>query len=90
VASPKFSASESAAEQSKIFMCFIVPFTAVGDGTRLFNVGIEHSVILEGCEIRDILRIEDSLLGKNARACRTPGGRKALRLFLGDDSKVTI
>jgi glucose-1-phosphate thymidylyltransferase len=70
--------------------CFIGPFTAVGDGSRLCNVGIEHSVILEGCEIKDIQRIEDSLLGKNARACRSGDNRKALRMFLGDDAQLVI
>jgi len=64
--------------------CFIGPFTAVGDCSKLYNVGIEHSVILEGCEIRDIQHIEDSLLGKNARACRGSDARSALRMFLGD------
>ncbi|WP_338827376.1 hypothetical protein [Neomoorella thermoacetica] len=39
--------------------CFIGPFTAVGDSCRLYNVSLEHSVILEGCEIKDVQRIEE-------------------------------
>jgi len=70
--------------------CFIGPFTAIGDYSRLYNVGIEHSVILEGCEIRGIQRIEDSLLGKNARAFRGSDARSALRMFLGDDAQLVI
>ena len=70
--------------------CFIGPFTAVGNGSRLYNVGIEHSVLLEGCELRDIQRIEDSLLGKCAKVCRGGDNRRALRMFLGDDAQLII
>jgi glucose-1-phosphate thymidylyltransferase len=70
--------------------CFVGPFTAVGDNCRLYNVGIEHSVILEGCEIKDVQRIEDSLLGKSARVCHAGDNRRALRMFLGDDAELVI
>jgi glucose-1-phosphate thymidylyltransferase len=70
--------------------CFIGPFTAVGNGSKLNNVGIEHSVVLEDCEIRDIQRIEDSLLGKGAIVCRSADNRMALRMFLGDDAQLII
>ncbi len=70
--------------------CFIGPFTAVGSNCRLYNVGIEHSVILEGCEIKDVQRIEDSLLGKSARVCHAGDNRRALRMFLVDDAELVI
>ena len=70
--------------------CFIGPFTVIGDESRLANVGIEHSVILEGCELRDIQRVEDSLLGRGARVCRAGDNRRALRMFLGDDAQLVI
>ncbi|AOQ22665.1 Glucose-1-phosphate adenylyltransferase [Moorella thermoacetica] len=70
--------------------CFVGPFTAVGDNCRLYNVGLEHSVILEGCEIKDVQRIEDSLLGKSARVCHAGDNRRALRMFLGDDAELVI
>ncbi|WXJ94747.1 hypothetical protein MCACP_12220 [Neomoorella carbonis] len=41
-------------------------------------------MILEGCEIKDVRRIEDSLLGKGARVCYGGNNRRALRsMFLG-------
>ncbi len=70
--------------------CFVGPFTAIGDNCRLYNVGLEHSVILEGCEIKDIQRIEDSLLGKSAKVCHAGDNRRALRMFLGDDAELVI
>lgn len=70
--------------------CFIGPFTAIGDDSKLYNVGVEHSVILEGCLLKDIHRVEDSLLGKSAKVYRGEDNRRALRMFLGDDAQLVI
>ncbi|MBE3585678.1 MAG: glucose-1-phosphate thymidylyltransferase [Thermoanaerobacter sp.] len=69
---------------------FIGPFTAVGDGAHLCDVAVEHSVILEGCEIRDVERLEDSLIGRNVKVLRAPESRRRLQLFMGDDSVIII
>lgn len=69
---------------------FVGPFTAVGDGSRLERVAVEHSVILEGCELRDIPRLEDSLLGRNVKVGRGSGRSHALRMFVGDDSELSL
>jgi len=69
---------------------FIGPFTSIGDKVRVINSVIEHSVILANSEVRDIDRLEDSLVGRNAvilKGQRRPAG---YRLLLGDDCVVEI
>jgi hypothetical protein len=48
-------------------------------------------VILERCEISDIERLEDSLLGKCSKIIKTnTNSHHLLRLMVGDDSIVEI
>jgi len=70
--------------------CFIGPFTAIGDKTKLEHAVVEHSVILEDCELRNVGRIEDSVLGEKVKVFLSGSNRKALRLFLGADSEVAL
>lgn len=77
-------------ENCKIIKSFIGPFTAVGSESVLEDVNLEHSVVLERCELYNIPRIVDSLLGSGARVNKSDTGHKALRLFLGDDAEVVL
>ncbi|OPX91406.1 MAG: Glucose-1-phosphate thymidylyltransferase [Pelotomaculum sp. PtaB.Bin104] len=77
-------------ENCRIIRSFIGPFTAVGNGSILEDVNIEHSVILDRCELRQVPRLEDSLIGTGAKVGKKNSEHKALHLFLGDDAEVIL
>ena len=51
---------------------------------------LEHSVILEQSSIVGIDRVVDSLIGKAVEVRRSDQKPKAVRLMLGDHSKVDL
>jgi glucose-1-phosphate thymidylyltransferase len=70
---------------------FVGPFSSIGDHTRVTNSAVEHCVILESCEITNLERLEDSLLGKCSKVIKTNrNSHNVLRLMVGDDSVVEI
>jgi glucose-1-phosphate thymidylyltransferase len=77
-------------ENCRITRSFIGPFTAVGNDSALEDVSVEHSVIMDKCELIQVPRLEDSLLGTAAKVSRKNSGHKALHLFLGDDAEVIL
>lgn len=68
---------------------FVGPFTSIGNKSTVLNSVIEHSVLLEGAQVILIDRLEDSLIGKNAKVQRY-NKYKAFRLVIGDDSSIEI
>lgn len=71
--------------------CFIGPYTSIHDGVTLEGIDIEHSVILQGAQLRQIpQRITDSLIGR--RAYLHTGDRRpySLKFLIGDDSQVEL
>ncbi|MFQ5427976.1 MAG: glucose-1-phosphate thymidylyltransferase [Thermodesulfobacteriota bacterium] len=69
---------------------FIGPFTSVGEGSKIKKSIIEHSVIFSGTEVNHVDRLEDSLIGRDARVIKCRHKHKALRLMVGDDSVVEV
>jgi glucose-1-phosphate thymidylyltransferase len=68
---------------------FIGPYTSVGNKTQITESSIEYSVILENTQIKNIDRLEESLIGRNAKV--TKNSRKgAIRLHVGDYSEVEV
>lgn len=69
---------------------FIGPFTSIGPDARIRKSIIEHCVILSGAEVDHVERLEDSLIGRNARVVKCHHKHEALRLMIGDDSVVEV
>jgi glucose-1-phosphate thymidylyltransferase len=70
---------------------YIGPFTAIGPDCELFGCEIEHSIVLERSIIRNVeRRIADSLIGREVVVERSPLRPQAIRLLLGDHSRVDV
>jgi glucose-1-phosphate thymidylyltransferase len=59
-------------------------------GATIENSEIEHSIICENTTIRDMKRIEDSLIGKGVQIVRSTGRPAAHRIMVGDSSRIEI
>jgi glucose-1-phosphate thymidylyltransferase len=69
---------------------FVGPYTSIGDRSRVEGSEVDFSVILEDCLVRDVSRLEGSLLGRNVELVRTRRRPAAHRFMLGDHSQVEI
>jgi glucose-1-phosphate thymidylyltransferase len=71
--------------------CYIGPYTAIGDDCVIENAEVEHSILLAGAEVHDLLgRMESSLLGRNVKVGRDQRQPRAYRFLIGDNSEVGI
>jgi glucose-1-phosphate thymidylyltransferase len=69
---------------------YIGPYTSLGRNCTVKQSEMEHSVVLDGSSIIDIHRMTDSLIGRDVQVTKSAQKPKALRLMLGDDSKVEL
>jgi glucose-1-phosphate thymidylyltransferase len=69
---------------------FIGSYTSIGDGCLVENSCIEFSVIMEGCQIRDVAKLDESLIGRNSKVFKDGRVKDALRLCIGDDAEVRV
>jgi len=69
---------------------YIGPFTSVAAGTTIEQSGLEHSVVLENCSIRNIERLSDCVIGRCSVVSRRGDGFKTITLFVGDDARVEL
>lgn len=78
-------------ENSRIVNSYIGPFTSIYHDVIVENSEIEHSMVLENSRIENIgSRIQDSLIGREVNISRSPIKPKALKLTVGDHSKLGI
>ncbi len=70
---------------------YVGPYTAVGEGCVIESAEVENSILLAGCEIRNLAgRVESSLFGRDARVGRDTSQPRAYRFMLGDNSEVRV
>lgn len=80
----------SIAEGCQIRNSLIGPFTSIGAGTIIEDSSIEHSVILENSHIYRIERLVDSVIGRGVEFKKSDERFRAIKLFVGDDSRIEL
>ena len=68
---------------------FIGPYSSIGDNSKIINSNVEYCVIQENVTIKDIERLEDTLMGKNAKVMRNLKHR-TIKLHVGDFSEIEV
>jgi glucose-1-phosphate thymidylyltransferase len=76
--------------RARIVNSYIGPYTSIGDGCEVTDSEVDHSVVLEGSRIIGVAGIADSLIGREVEVTRSGHRPRALRLMLGDHSKVDL
>ena len=80
----------SIAEGCQIRNSFIGPFTSIGAGTIIEDSSVQHSVIMGNSRISRIERLEDSLIGTGVELTKGDERFKAVKLFVGCDSRLEL
>jgi glucose-1-phosphate thymidylyltransferase len=77
--------------RASISKAYIGPYTSIGADVTIEAVEVEHSIVLEGAEIRFLgARLEGSLVGPGARITRAFRVPRALRLSVGGGAEITM
>jgi glucose-1-phosphate thymidylyltransferase len=77
-------------ERTRVVNSYIGPFTSVAADCEVVDSELDHSVVLSGSRILGIDKLTDSLVGRQVEVVRTDRRPHALRLMLGDHSKVEL
>jgi len=75
---------------TRVTNSYIGPFTSIAADCEVTDSEVEHSVILENSRIVGIPRVTDSLIGRDVEVLRSEQKPTALRLMLGDHSRVEV
>jgi glucose-1-phosphate thymidylyltransferase len=68
---------------------YIGPYTSVGDNSKILCSNLEYCVVQECVTVQNVERIEDSLIGKNAKVSCNQRNR-TIKLHVGDYSEVEV
>jgi len=78
------------AANCRIKNSLIQPFTNIRAGTVIEDSSLEHSVILENCQILKIEHLADSVIGRNTVLAGQGKSPEKIKMFTGDDCKVEL
>jgi glucose-1-phosphate thymidylyltransferase len=77
-------------ERTRLVNSYVGPFTSIAADCEVIDSELDHSVVLADSSIVGIAGIADSLIGRYVEVSRTGQRPHALRLMLGDHSKVDL
>lgn len=78
-------------ENTVIENSYIGPFTSIYYGCHIKNSEVEYSIVLEKCKIIDAdIRIERSLLGREAEIIKCQSKPRTQKFIIGDQSIVEL
>ncbi len=78
-------------ENTRIIDSYIGPFTSIYHNCLVENAEIEHSLVLEHSQIVDVsTRVTDSLIGRHVELRHAETKPRALKLTLGDNSRLGL
>ncbi len=78
-------------KNTRIINSYIGPFSSIYHDVLIENSEIERSIVLENSTVRNIpTRIQDSLIGRNAEVTVTRSRPNALKMHLGDYSRLGL
>ncbi|MFO1538015.1 MAG: glucose-1-phosphate thymidylyltransferase [Actinomycetota bacterium] len=69
---------------------YVGPFTSIGADCTITDAELDHSVVLDRARIVGVAGIADSLVGRDVEVTRSGSRPRALRLMLGDHSKIDL
>lgn len=77
--------------RTRIMNAYIGPYTSIGAGVRIDSAEIEHSIVLDGAQLRFAgMRLEGSLIGPDAQIVRDFRLPQAIRLSVGAGAQVSL
>ncbi len=70
---------------------YIGPFTSISRGCVIKGVELEHSIVMDECQIIDAgARISDSLLGRSVKIMKSDRVPRTISIMAGDSSQITL
>jgi glucose-1-phosphate thymidylyltransferase len=77
-------------ERTRVINSYVGPFTSIAGDCHILDTELDHSVVLDHSRIAGVAGISDSLVGREVDITRSTQRPRALRLMLGDHSKVDL